>query len=831
MLQATFYLLKVMLCSGILLGYYWCMLRNKIYHHYNRFFLLASVVLALVLPLLEINIWHYADEPKSQAIQLLQVVTIGDDYVNDIAVNTMPAYFSLSQILTLFYSIITLIFLVAFIRVLWIIRTLIYKYRGQVVERFFFVNTNAKGTPFSFLNYIFWNDAIDLESPAGRQIFKHEVAHVQEKHSYDKLFINSVLILFWCNPFFWLIRKEINMIHEFIADKKAVEDSDTASFAAMILQAAYPKHRFELTNNFFYSPIKRRLLMLTKNQNPKVSYFSRILVLPLAVLVFAAFTLKSKTIGLPQQAGPGAGKQITVVLDAGHGGKDAGGFGKDGVLEKDMSLAIVQKIKELNSNANLNIILTRETDVYLTPPERAAFAKAQNADLFISIHLDSAPASESESKNGMSVFIARDEFGNTNASRQLASAVIGAFKNNYGLAVPANPVQRKMGIWVLQANECPSVLIEAGYISNSKDAAYLRTDAGKEAIARNVLRAIGNYTAQKATAFTAPADTLPEVVVMGKERATDKKSAPANDLDSIKPNDIYSIDIKKAGDKENIMTINLKSAKNNAAKELQPLYVLNGKIIDKDEMAKMDVNTIDHINVLKGDNAVKYYGEKGRNGVIEITTKTQPQINLEAEKITAGSGQGKMGKNPLMIIDGKELPKEEASALMKTRKKYSQIELQAPSPALTAKYGQKAADGAVIITTQKQAEPESANNAAPAGITAEKNNPEPVFIKVENEAQFPGGDDGWRKYLGQSLNANVAVNEGWKAGTYKVIVQFVTDKEGNISNVKALTYEKSKTAAECVRVIKDGPKWIPATQNGHKVIAYRRQPITVVIQE
>ncbi len=652
MLQISFYLLKVLLCSGILLGYYWFMLRNKIYHHYNRFFLLASVVLALVLPLLEIHIWHYADEPKSQAIQLLQVVSSSDDYINDIAVNTMPEYFTVSQLLTVVYFIVTMIFLVAFIRVLWIIRTLIYKYRGQVVERFFFVNTNAKGTPFSFLNYIFWNEAIDLDSTTGRQIFRHEVAHVQEKHSYDKLFVNIVLIFFWCNPFFWLIRKELNMIHEFIADKKAVEDNDTASFAAMILQAAYPKHRFELTNNFFYSPIKRRLLMLTKNQNPKVSYFSRILVLPLAALVFAAFTFKAKTISLPQQGGPGAGRQITVVLDAGHGGKDAGGFGKDGVLEKDMSLAIVQKIKELNSNQNLNIILTRETDVYLSPPERVAFAKAQHADLFVSIHLDSAPASESESKNGMSVFIAREEFGNVSASRQLASAIIGSFKNNYALAVPDNPMQRNVGIWVLQANECPSVLIEAGYITNSKDAAYLRTDAAKEAIAKNILAAINNYAAQRSVAATAPADTLPEVVVTGKQQVADKKAA-VNDLDSIKPNDIYSVDVKKSNGliltygNNGSRTISIKTKSNEylGTKEPQPLYVLNGAIIDKAQLDKMDPGTIEHINVLKDANATKYYGDKGKNGVVEITTKVQSITvkGFKADKFIARGGYEEHG--------------------------------------------------------------------------------------------------------------------------------------------------------------------------------------------
>jgi N-acetylmuramoyl-L-alanine amidase len=843
MLQVSYYLLKVLLCSGILLGYYWCMLRNKIYHHYNRFFLLVSVLLALTLPLLEIHIWHYADEPKSQAIQLLQAVTSSDDYINDMAVNTMPEYFTLSQLLTVAYFIVTMVLLVMFIRVLWIIRTLIYKYRGQVVERFFFINTNAKGTPFSFLNYIFWNEAIDPDSTTGRQIFRHEVAHVQEKHSYDKLFINAVLIFFWCNPFFWLLRKELNMIHEFIADKKAVEDSDTASFAAMILQAAYPRHRFELTNNFFYSPIKRRLLMLTKNQNPKVSYFSRILVLPLAVLVFAAFSFKAKTIGLPQQDAPITGKPLTVVIDAGHGGNDAGGFGKDGVSEKDMSLAIVQKIKELNNSANINIVLTRSANVTMNPKERVEFAKAQKADLFISIHLNSVTAGESESKNGMLVYIAKDEFTNANASRLFASALIGEFKNNYGLAVPANPMQRKTGIWVLQANECPSVLIEAGYITNEKDLAYLRTDAAKETIARNILAAINNYATQKNTVKAAVADTLPEVVVVGKQQTEDKKVVQVNDLDSIKPNDIYSIDIRRTndvpGNGKNIMTIKVKPGQYAPAKEAQPLYVLDGKIIDRAEMGDLKADIIGHINVLKGDKAVTQYGEKGKNGVIEMFSKTyrknEPVIDLIP---SPGSNILYVGvDNPLRI----EMPGANASDIKVAIDNGASIDerngryiARVTHPGNVTVYAYNKS-GAMLYSksfiVKLLPEPTRINASMPGETDMPKEGGNNVFIKVEQEAQFPGGADGWRKYLARSLDAKIAVSEGWKKGTYKVVVQFITDEDGNISDVTALNYKDSKTAAACVNIIKNGPRWIPAMQNGYKVKAYRHQPVIFIIEE
>ena len=191
-----------------------------------------------------------------------------------------------------------------------------------------FISTDAKGTPFSFFNSIFWNNAIDLHSKQGQQIFNHEIAHVKEKHSYDKIFMNVVLIFFWMNPFFWLMRKELSMIHEFIADKEALEDSDINAFAEMILQTVYPGQQFSLTNNFFHSPLKRRLIMFTKNKNPKVNYVSRLLVLPLAAIIFFAFTLKMKTIDPPNFYN---GKKITVVIDAGHGGEDNGAVAEDGI--------------------------------------------------------------------------------------------------------------------------------------------------------------------------------------------------------------------------------------------------------------------------------------------------------------------------------------------------------------------------------------------------------------------------------------------------------------------------------------------------------------------
>ena len=266
MLAFAFYGLKVMICAAILFGYYWLFLRNKIFHRYNRFYLLASVIISMLAPLVHVNIWHSAENVQAPVVRMLQVVNAGDEYLDEVIIYSKSGHWNWEITYGILYGLISLGFLFVMIKALMKIRHLLKHCASVPLENIQFIKTDAEGTPFSFFRFIFWNNAIDIQTKTGKQIFKHELAHVEEKHSLDKLFINAVLVIFWFNPIFWLIRKELNMIHEFIADQKAIEQGDTTEFAAMILQAAYPNHQFALGNSFFHSPIKRRLLMLQKNK-------------------------------------------------------------------------------------------------------------------------------------------------------------------------------------------------------------------------------------------------------------------------------------------------------------------------------------------------------------------------------------------------------------------------------------------------------------------------------------------------------------------------------------------------------------------------------------
>ncbi len=487
MTATALYLLKAILCSGILFSYYWFFLRNKAFHSFNRFYLLFAVVLSLCLPLIKIDFWQQQTVQSSNVIQLLQVVTGNGEHADELMAATKNNSWSMQQWILFAYLTVSSVLLFAFAHSIFIIIKLAVKNPAKKIDGISLITTTAKNTPFSFLHFVFWNSHIDIDSTNGRQILQHEMTHVKGKHSYDKLFMNLLLIICWCNPFFWLIKKELGMIHEFIADKKAVDNNDTSTFAAMILQAAYPQHNFQLTNNFFHSPIKRRLTMLTKNNNT-IGFYSRILALPLLLCVFAAFTFKTVS-----QQPIYKGEKTIVVIDAGHGGKDFGAAGIDNVYEKDISLALAKKVKELNSNENIEIILTRETDIYQSPQEKADFVNLKKAALLVSFHADAATKDSADMKSGINVLVSKNQYSNSTKSKVLASAMIEMFNQNYPLPVAQNPAQRQNGVWILQNSKCPSVLIEVAFISNEKDLAFLESAKGQETIALNVLKGIEKY--------------------------------------------------------------------------------------------------------------------------------------------------------------------------------------------------------------------------------------------------------------------------------------------------------------------------------------------------
>ncbi|MGE5522051.1 MAG: N-acetylmuramoyl-L-alanine amidase, partial [Candidatus Dadabacteria bacterium] len=526
MMLVASYLLKVIACSGLLFLYYHLALRNKLFHQWNRFYLLSAAILSLIIPVVQITISHSMEE-KGAPIQLLKVVESANSYLDDVTVGSHSAA-TPGTIALVVYAIISVFLLLSLIISLVKIISIAKRYGARVIMNVKFINTDVAGTPFSFFRYIFWNESIDLQSENGQRIFEHELVHVKEKHTIDKIMMEVLIILFWCNPFFWLMRQELKMIHEFIADQKAVGEHGAAAFAAMVLQASYSKQFHSITNQFFQTSIKRRLQMITKIQNPKLSYFSRIIALPIIAILVLAFTLRTKELSFIKLE-----KTFTVVVDAGHGFNPNGtpnGVRINDLTEDDLVLSISKKIQQLNPNENVKVILTRNNKDIIDLRERVSVAERANADLFISLHINADVPGTDNSGNsaynssrleGMQIYVS-----NKQTPFQLQSETFGSILGKQLEPIyTVDPVllRRKVGIWVLDKNVCPAVMLECGFLTNDKDRQFISKEENQKLIAEKVLSAIQQYAKAKedGTLPVRPAliqnDTTPKQYYKGKE--------------------------------------------------------------------------------------------------------------------------------------------------------------------------------------------------------------------------------------------------------------------------------------------------------------------------
>lgn len=167
----------------------------------------------------------------------------------------------------------------------------------------------------------------------------------------------------------------------------------------------------------------------------------------------------------------------TVVVDAGHGGKD-GGCVHNGLVEKKLCLDVALRLEKHLKARGMRVVMTRRTDVFVSLEQRAAISNRQRNALFVSIHFN---ASRDKSVGGMEVFY-RSAAGKVVASRILRSMDLGLQGRNRGIFYE--------DLKVLRATAATAVLVEGGYLSHKLDAARCATAAHREQMARAIAAGI-----------------------------------------------------------------------------------------------------------------------------------------------------------------------------------------------------------------------------------------------------------------------------------------------------------------------------------------------------
>lgn len=162
-----------------------------------------------------------------------------------------------------------------------------------------------------------------------------------------------------------------------------------------------------------------------------------------------------------------------IVIDAGHGGNDLG-INKNGITEKDIVLDIAKRIKELNKNENVEIVLTRDSDVYTTLDGRSAFINKLKPSMVISLHLNNSKNTETK---GNLIFTKPAVF-------DLAKKLAAKFDHCK---------VEEQNLHLLRNSESPAMLLELGYLSNEADRNYLNSEQGKNETSRKILAFINEH--------------------------------------------------------------------------------------------------------------------------------------------------------------------------------------------------------------------------------------------------------------------------------------------------------------------------------------------------
>ena len=285
MKEILLYFLQVMIISGLLYSYYHFFLRNNKFHRYNRFYLLGATIVSLILPFLDLTFYFKSEEDIPAVYQVLSVVRVGDN-INQ----TLSPAIAWNWLLNIFYFLITVVLLLRFCFSLFKIKRVFDKYPSKKMDNVLFVNTSENGTPFSFFNWLFWNENIPLNTSNGQKILKHELYHIQQKHSWDIIYLELLTITCWLNPFFYLIKREIKVIHEFLADQYATTQQNKTEYAELLLMQVLKTDQ-KLINPFFHNQIKRRIIMITKSTQPGYTFIRKVMVLPMLAIVISMIAI------------------------------------------------------------------------------------------------------------------------------------------------------------------------------------------------------------------------------------------------------------------------------------------------------------------------------------------------------------------------------------------------------------------------------------------------------------------------------------------------------------------------------------------------------------
>lgn len=266
------------LVMGVLFLFYQVLLRKETYFRFNRYYLLGTVFISLIIPFLQLQPFGSDGSSIGILARMTAAVQIPEISISG-KTNQANQSGMLNWFLIMIYMAGATYFILRFI--LGIVKVASLKARGKQMKfnAYYLVYINHEIAPFSFFKTIFLNRNL-IDSSDESLIINHELVHARQMHTYDRLFIELLKALLWFNPFIWFISAALRNTHEYLADQGVLKThAKRAEYQAILLNSFKNAFPFSLANSF-NSNIKKRIVMMYKNKSSVLSRSKILLLAP-----------------------------------------------------------------------------------------------------------------------------------------------------------------------------------------------------------------------------------------------------------------------------------------------------------------------------------------------------------------------------------------------------------------------------------------------------------------------------------------------------------------------------------------------------------------------
>ncbi|MTI38692.1 M56 family metallopeptidase [Fulvivirga lutimaris] len=273
------YILEVNVCILLFGALYYLLLRNETDFKFRRFYLISAAIIALMAPIFKLGAMLVGNVQVNELpITILPELVIGEQTVNALEIETTTNYLQYSSIVYwIIAGLLFQYFLFQLMQVVWFTfskKTSIKKENGII-----WIETNGTLPTFSFFNLLFYDNSIELTATEKERIVNHELAHIKQKHSWDIVLLEASKILCWINPLAWYMRREIQDIHEYLADEKVVAVTNSEEYRSLLAKMALNQAHLSIGHHFNKSKTLKRIQMITTIKE-KVKRWKMALTLP-----------------------------------------------------------------------------------------------------------------------------------------------------------------------------------------------------------------------------------------------------------------------------------------------------------------------------------------------------------------------------------------------------------------------------------------------------------------------------------------------------------------------------------------------------------------------